>query len=235
VYGENNDQFGSGVYGINNIGEGVTGTSTSGFGVVGTSSNYVGVYGSSANGTAVFCGGKFYQDTGIFEAHPISTIWSTNKPATVKLQNGTPIKLFSEESAEIYFNDYGEGQLVKGRTHIELDPKFRQTVTIDDKHPMKVFVQLEGDCNGVFVSNKSASGFDVVEIHGGSSNARFSYRTVCKRKYYEDERLATQEEDIQYNTHVLQTAWPEVLRKGEEERARVEQMAKARARTQTKN
>jgi hypothetical protein len=54
------------------------------------------------------------------EAHPTSTIWSTNKPATVKLDDGTKVKLFAEEAAEIYFSDYGEGQLTNGKTHIDL-------------------------------------------------------------------------------------------------------------------
>jgi hypothetical protein len=160
--------------------------------------------------------------TGTFWATPTTTTWATNKPATVKLNDGTMVKLFSEEAAELYFTDYGEGTLSNGRTHIELDPLFLQTVTIDAAHPMKVFVQLEGDCKGVFVTNKSTTGFDVAELQGGTSNASFSYRVVCKRKYYEDERLATEEEDIMYNTRMLEQAWPEVIAEQKAERARIE-------------
>jgi len=102
---------------------------------------------------------------------------------------------------------------VNGRAHVELDQVFLQTVTIDDRHPMKVFVQLEGDCKGVFVTNKSDMGFDVVELQGGTSSVPFSYRVVCKRKYYEDERLATREQESSYNSRMLQTVWPEVIAK----------------------
>jgi len=168
----------------------------------------------------MFCIGAFYQTGGVFEAHPTSTIWTTNKPATVKLASGTKVKLFAEEAAEIYFNDYGEGRLANGRTHIDLDPRFAQTITIDANHPMKVFVQLEDDCKGVFVSNKTSSGFDVVELQGGKSDAKFSYRIVCKRKYYEDERLATEEEDIRFNTRMHEQAWPEVVAVQQTELAR---------------
>jgi hypothetical protein len=157
--------------------------------------------------------------TGTFWATPTTTTWTTNKPATVKLDDGTQVKLFSEEAAELYFTDYGEGVLTNGRTHIELDPVFLQTVTIDATHPLKVFVQLEGDCKGVFVANKTATGFDVVELQVGTSNAPFSYRVVCKRKYYEDERLATEEEDIMYNTRMLEQAWPEVIAEQKSEKA----------------
>jgi hypothetical protein len=58
-----------------------------------------GILGYSANGYGGYFIGKFYQTSGSFEAHPTSTIWSTNKPATVKLRSGAKVKQFSEESA----------------------------------------------------------------------------------------------------------------------------------------
>jgi hypothetical protein len=91
---------------------------------------------------------------------------------------------------------------------------------------MKVFVQLEEDCKGVYVTNRSATGFDVVELQGGTSNAEFAYRVVCKRKYYEDERLATDEQDVQFNKRALETAWPEVI---ERQRADVARLKRDRA------
>lgn len=157
------------------------------------------IYGSSTYGTAVKAIGTF--------------VATGTKSAEVKLNNGTPIRLFTEEATEVYFADYGSATLENGRAHIDLDPVFLQTVTVDGTHPMKVFVQLEGDCKGVFVTNKSATGFDVVELQGGTSSVPFSYRVVCKRKYYEDERLATQEQEASINKRVLETVWPEVLAK----------------------
>jgi hypothetical protein len=183
---------------------------------------------ATAGGTAVYCDGKFYQTGGVFEAHPTSVVWSGTKPATVKLDDGTKVKLFTEEAAELYFTDYGQGRLSGGSVHVELDGTYLQTVTIDARHPMKVFVQLEDDCRGVFVTNKTATGFDVAELQGGKSSAAFSYRVVCKRKYYEDERLATEEQDIQYNSRMLQTVWPEVVTEHKREEAAAKVMKEQR-------
>ncbi len=52
---------------------------------------------------------------------------------------------------------------------------------MDDGHPMKVFVQLEGDCNGVYVTSKSATSFTVKELQGGKSNVSFSWSIVATR------------------------------------------------------
>jgi hypothetical protein len=200
-----------GVYGTSSFAEGVTGVNTTPnyssnigtlgglFGVYGSSPANSGVYGYSETGDAVCAIGAF-QATG-------------TKSAIVKLNNGSPVQLYCEEAAEVYFTDYGEGTLVNGKVHIKLDPVFLQTVTIDSQHPIKVFVQLEGDCNGVYVTNKSAAGFDVAELKGGVSNASFSYRVVCKRKYYEDERMATEQQAGVLNKRMMQTAWPEVVAK----------------------
>ncbi len=214
---------GTGVRATTNGSDGVNSQSngSNGNGVVGIANNGTnayGVWGRSTSGYGVVCSGKFSQGGGAFEASPTSTTWTTNKPATVKLADGSKVKLFAEEAAEVYFNDYGEGRLSDGRAHIELDSKFLQTVTIDQAHPMRVFVQPADECNGMFVTNRSSSGFDVVELHDGKSNAGFIYRIVCKRKYYEDERLATEEQDIQYNKRMLETVWPEVVAQNEKAR-----------------
>jgi hypothetical protein len=139
-----------------------------------------------------------------------------SKSATVKLNNGTQVKLFCEEATEVFFSDYGEGVLTNGKAHVNLEPTFLQTVVVDAGHPMKVFVQVEGDCKGVFVTNKSTTGFDVVELQSGTSNVDFCYRVVCKRRYYENERLATNDTDKQYNKRVIETVWPEVIAEQEQ-------------------
>ena len=112
------------------------------------------------------------------------------KSAAVKLGDNDYRTVYCQESPENWFEDFGEGQLVNGTAHINIEPLFLQTVTIDDAHPMKVFVQLEGDCKGVYVT-KSTAGFDVKELQGGNSNVSFSYRIVAKRKGFEDVRLET--------------------------------------------
>ena len=116
-----------------------------------------------------------------------------SKNAAVKVDNGEYRLLSCQESPELWFEDFGEGQLVNGRVHIELDPLFLQTVTINGQHPMKVFVQLNDEnCKGTAVK-RGTTGFDVIELQNGTSNASFSYRIVAKRKGYEDRRLAKME------------------------------------------
>ncbi len=109
------------------------------------------------------------------------------KSAVVPSSQGM-IKLYSQESPEVWFEDFGEGRLVNGQDIIALDPLFLETITVDDLHPMKVFIQLNDDCNGVFVQRGNTS-FTVIELLNGNSSARFSYRVVAKRKGYENSRL----------------------------------------------
>ena len=99
-------------------------------------------------------------------------------------------KLYCQESPEVWFEDFGEGQLQDGLARIELDPLFLETVTIDAKNPLKVFIQLNDDCNGVYVK-RLAAGFQVRELRGGASGAHFTYRVVAKRKGFETTRLET--------------------------------------------
>ncbi len=111
------------------------------------------------------------------------------KTAVVSTDSYGRRKLYADESAEVYFFDRGQGQLVNGQVTIELDPVFLETVTIDDGHPMLVQVTLAADCNGVFVADQTATSFTVKELMGGTSNATFDWEVAAKRKGYEDERL----------------------------------------------
>ncbi|MCC6840630.1 MAG: hypothetical protein IT230_10770 [Flavobacteriales bacterium] len=95
--------------------------------------------------------------------------------------DGKYVGLACPESPEVLFQDYGTAHLVEGRAHVEIDPRFTKHITVNNEHPLRVFVQLEGDCAGVFVTNKTASGFDVVELNGGQSNAAFSYTVIANR------------------------------------------------------
>lgn len=100
---------------------------------------------------------------------------------TAENTNGERVVLHCTEAPEIYFEDYGQGQLVNGRVHINIDPTIAKNITVNEKHPLRVFIQLEDECNGVFVTNKTGSSFDVVELASGQSNAKFQYRIVGNR------------------------------------------------------
>jgi len=90
--------------------------------------------------------------------------------------------LFSPEAPEVLFEDYGIGKLINGEVYINLDPVLKESMKIDESHPLKVFIQLEGECNGVFVTEKSENGFKVKELNSGSSNIAFSWHIVGNRK-----------------------------------------------------
>ena len=89
--------------------------------------------------------------------------------------------MVAPEAPEALFQDYGIGTLVNGYAKIELDPLLSNNIAVDVRHPMKVFIQLEGDCNGVYVTNKSAKSFEVQELGNGRSNVSFSYQIIANR------------------------------------------------------
>ncbi|SFW33530.1 Outer membrane protein OmpA [Chitinophaga sancti] len=103
------------------------------------------------------------------------------KSTIVKDEAGTRRLLYCPEAPEVLFQDYGTGELTNGKAHIDLDKLLTQHILVDAKHPLKVFIQLEGDCNGVFVTNKSATGFDVKELQNGASNVSFTWQIVASR------------------------------------------------------
>lgn len=115
------------------------------------------------------------------------TVVNGTKSASVATSKGNQ-HLYVIESPEIWFEEIGGGQLVNGEARIELDPLFLETIFIDERHPMHVFIQLEGEANDVYVI-KDKTGFTVKEKNGGRSNVPFSYRVVAKRRGYQDHRF----------------------------------------------
>ena len=113
---------------------------------------------------------------------------SGTKSAVVDTASYGTLLTYSQESTEVWFEDFGSGQLLNGKGNVVLDPVFLETVTIDDLNPMKVFVTVTGDCQGIYVV-KDLEAFTVVELNNGSSGATFDWRVVAKRKGFEDHRL----------------------------------------------
>ncbi len=98
------------------------------------------------------------------------------------------VSLYSVQSAENWFEDAGSGQLANGSAQVTLDPTFASTVNTGVEY--HVFLTPNGDCKGLYVSQKSATSFEVHELGGGSSNVAFDYRIMAKRSGYENVRLA---------------------------------------------
>jgi hypothetical protein len=183
----NGNLYSAGVAGYNGSLTGGLGVYGRGFtGVFGmTSINSASAAGVSGSASGIAYSGYFNGGAGLY-VNGDQTATGV-KSAAVPVADGWR-KLYCEEAAEVYFTDYGSSRLTAGRAHIELDPIFLQTVTIDDAHPLMVFVQPNGETNGMYVEKHGAS-FDVIERGGGASNAPFDYRIVARRKGYESLRL----------------------------------------------
>lgn len=117
----------------------------------------------------------------------------------VKNTNNEEVVMFCPEAPEALFEDYGKGKLVNGFVKIELDPVFTKNITVNDKHELRVFIQLEGDCNGVFVTNKTKTNFEVKELASGKSNVNFTYHVIGNRAdRYVDGQLISKFEDLRF-------------------------------------
>lgn len=140
-------------------------------------------------GTAA--GGQSYSYVGLKYNHD-NNITATGGTDYKIVGNGTvstlipdeknrPRVMFCPEAPEVLFVDYGTGKLINGKVHIKIDKILARSLKIDKEHPLKVFIQLEGSCNGVYVTNKTDKGFDVNELMDGKSNVDFSWHIVANR------------------------------------------------------
>jgi hypothetical protein len=98
------------------------------------------------------------------------------------------VALYAIQGPENWFEDAGSGQLSNGSARIDLDPTFAQTVNTEIDY--KVFPVPNGDCKGLYITQKTQTSFEVHELGGGTSSVAFDYRIMAKRKGYENVRLA---------------------------------------------
>lgn len=202
VFGQAAGATGFGVWGVNTNanGTGVIGAgtgSTSFYLAQGSGGAFggrrIGVYGravqDSTTGGVLRAGGYFYTNVGAWSyvgaVTAAGTIRKIEGLGTVNTVvddvNGNQVVLSAPEAPENLFMDFGTAQLVNGQTHVSLDPTFSKNIVVNAEHPLRVFIQLEGDCNGVYVTSKSAEGFDVKELMNGQSNVKFSWQVVANR------------------------------------------------------
>jgi len=213
-------------YGVYGFGDGSSSAASYGTYGVGTNASTGGAYGgffvATSPGTGVHYGVYGVEDAGGSGAAVYASgdfAGSGAKYAVAKTSQGNRL-LSVIESPEVWFEDFGEGQLVNGQAHIELDPLFLETVTINASNPMKVFIQLKDDCKGVYAKTQTA-GFDVFELQGGTSDAAFTYRLVAKRKGYETQRL--KQTDIGMDDpNLYPELWEKIEKEHQERQAEME-------------
>ena len=213
---------------VPSTGAGVVGDGTQ-YGVVGYATTMAATDSSfsiGGNGVNAAAGGYFEVDTN----HVIQTwayvgvednYYTLRKiigPGTVntivKDLNGKLVALTCPEAPEDLFQDYGSGTLVNGTVHITIDPILSKNIIVNDQHPLRVFVQPEGNCNGVYVTNKTQNGFDVVEMNNGQSNVSFSWALTATRadevlpdghvSRYSNERFALAPGPVPHQTGTVQ-------------------------------
>jgi hypothetical protein len=103
------------------------------------------------------------------------------------------VALSAIESPQNWYEDAGAAELVNGKAVVTLDPEFIQTVNTGMDY--KVFPVPNGDCKGLYVTNKTATSFEVRELGGGTASIRFDYRIMALRKNYENVRFADHTND----------------------------------------
>ncbi|MCA9866515.1 MAG: hypothetical protein KIS95_11595 [Anaerolineae bacterium] len=207
--------YAAGVYGFNNRTSGPTrgtvglSTSPDGYGVYGEVSREdlyssgTGVYGlnraASGDGIGVYgqnlspegWGGKYESaGNGVYYYSPTGkvglVVYNGSKNAAVPTSDGDRL-LYSEESTEVWFSDYGFGELRDGQALVTIDPIFAETVNLDE--PYHVFLQAYGDAE-LYVTERTSNSFQVVAKEDSSDkNSEFSYRIVGKRNDFENDRL----------------------------------------------
>lgn len=205
VYGSG---FTYGVFGSSMNMYGVYGTSTYGYGVYGYGPNsgvygigpVFGVYGSTdyeSGSNGVYGDASNAPNSwGVFSYGNFGATGS--KSAVVALPDDRVVALYTVESPENWFEDFGSGELKNGVATIKLDTTFAQTVSPEAGY--HVFLTPKGDCDGLYVGQETATGFQVRELHRGKSNVAFDYRIVAKRKGLESIRL--EEVSVDHETAV---------------------------------
>src|SRR5579862_2379447 len=214
VYGYSASNFGYGVYGLSQQVSGLTGFDPAGVwgdtyagnGVLGVSFQQIGVLGITADSIdqanpAGYFDNISSQDDIVVEAIGENVgggclIMTTgdlqctgSKSAVVPVDNGArKVALYAIESPQNWFEDFGSGRLSHGSTTIRLESVFAQTVNTGVNY--HIYLTPNGECEGLFVSQKTPTSFEVHELHRGTSNVSFDYRIVAERKGYESVRLA---------------------------------------------
>jgi hypothetical protein len=188
----------AGVEGQGGENPGVSGESSFGAGVFGSGAkagvegqggeNGYGVYGHTDTDTSVAVvgwnekrdalAGLFVGDVYVSGRLIVSPLFAHHAAArenfsiafAVPHRDGSHRLLYSMESPESWFEDFGEAKLTNGRAKVRLDPEFAGLVKTGSYH---VFVTPYSNSNGLYVSNRTGKGFEVREQNGGKSKTRF--------------------------------------------------------------
>jgi len=119
---------------------------------------------------------EFYIDAAGNETLNGSLTTATSTYARTQSTTGTDVASYGARSASPTLEDFGQGSLRQGYSHVALDPTFASTI---DTRNYLVFVTPHGDSHGLYTTIV-AGGFDVHENEQGRSSMTFDYRIVGK-------------------------------------------------------
>ena len=182
----------SGMWGTSDDGGcGVLGEGGNNPGVIGRSDRSVGVWGEGERG---ILGTVNTNSRGSFAGHFVGPVYIDGnltvtgiKGAVVPHPDGSQRLLCAIESPESWFEDFGEATLEKGQAKVSLNADFAMLVNVD---AYQVFLSPYTETKGLYVAERTPTGFVVREQQGGSSHGAFGYRIVAKRKDVAQDRLA---------------------------------------------
>jgi len=99
----------------------------------------------------------------------------------IQTSGGNTKEMFAMQSPYSEFVFSSSSELINGEAIINFDPDTCEL--IDENQPLKVNITLTGECGGIFVKEKSATGFVVKELNGGTSTSTFDWMVIAKRKF----------------------------------------------------
>lgn len=191
VYGATTVTTGT-TYGIYGQSASPTGRGVQGLAAATAGVNY-GVYGRT-NSPAGWAGYLITTvGNGVYVSAPSGNVGlqvaSGTKNAVVRTADGARL-LYTEESTEVWFTDYGTGHLRGGRAVVPIDPLFAETVNLAETY--HVFLTSLGEQSVLLsVASKDIDSFTVVgrTLDGRPAAGAFDYRIVARRLGYEGTRL----------------------------------------------
>jgi hypothetical protein len=126
---------------------------------------------------------------------------------SVRTRDERNLEMYSVQSTENWYEDFGTGQLKDGVAKVTLDADFADLANTGiDYH---VFLTPRGDSEGLYVTNQEPNSFEVRESKGGHASIAFDYRIVAKRKGKESLRM----QDVTEQVKARKASYPQ-RRKG---------------------
>lgn len=124
-------------------------------------------------------------------AGPVTVIGSVfvtgTKSALIAHPDGSHRAMYAVEAPDSWLEDVGRAQLRQGVARVDIDPDFAAVSGLgEDYH---VFLTPEGRSNGLYVTGRTSSGFEVREQGDGTSEVSFSYRIMTRRTDVRTDRL----------------------------------------------